>query len=287
MSRFKLLSASLFLVLFLALPVSALAYNPAILGESTTSAIPSIAPTVEGPGFILPDSKLFFLDRFKQKVRLFLAFRPEARAKVHVDVAGERLAELRLMLSRNNPKGISIALDGISGNLKDVDDEIYQAQLSGRDISNLAKTLNLSIKRLQDALDFLAVQATGDTAAQVNLAQSVAFKTKLRVTDSLPALEQQNELLDDLTRRAREQVQQSSDNSISIQNTLDELSKQTQIVATGSSQAKAARILQLQAVAIQQAKDAAAASQKAAAGFKQSADAIEELRATSTTTSAK
>lgn len=249
--------------------------------------MPSIAPTVEGPGFVLPDSKLFFLDRFKQKVRLFLAFRPEARAKVHADVAGERLAELRLMLSRNNPKGISIALSGISDNLKDVDDEIYQAQLSGRDIGNLAKTINLSIRRLQDALDFLAGQATGDVKVQVNLAQSVAFKTKLRVTDSLPAEEQQNELLDDLTRRAREQVQQSSDNSISIQNTLDELSKQTQIVATGSSQAKAARILQLQSVAIQQAKDAAAASQKAAAGFKQSADAIGELRATPAATTTK
>lgn len=287
MKRFGILSALLFLVLFLVLPTSTQAYNTAVLGEATTSAAPSIAPTVEGPGFILPDSKLFFLDRFKQALRLFLAFTPEEKAKVHAYVAGERLAELRIMLVRNNPKGISIALEGISENLKDVDDQIYQAQLSGRDIKALAKTLNLSIRRQQDALDSLALQVAGDVKAQVNLAQSVAFRTKLRVADSLPADEKQNELLDDLTRRAREQVQQSSDNSASIQITLDELNKQTQLVATGSSQAKAARILQLQSVAIQQAKDSAAASQRAAAGFKQSADAIDELRATPAATSTK
>jgi len=81
-------------------------------------------------------------------------------------------------------------------------------------------------------------------------------------------------------------VQQSSDNSAAIQITLDELSRQTQAVATGSSAVKAARILQLQSLAIQQAKEAAAASQRAATGFKQSADAISELRASPTPTSA-
>lgn len=287
MRRLVALVTSILVVLFLILPSSVSAYNSAVLGESTNSAVPSIAPTAEGPGFILPDSKLFFLDKLKQKVRLFLAFSPEDKAKVHADVAGERLAELRIMLARNNPKGIAIALAGISDNLKDVDDQIYQAQLSGRDIKVLAKELNLSIRRDQDALDSLAAQVSGDLKAQVNLAQSVAFKTKLRVADSLPIDEQQNELLDDLTRRAREQVQQSSDNSASIRITLDELSRQTQVVATGSSAAKAARILQLQSVAIQQAKDAAAASQKAAAGFKQSADAIDDLRATPAATTTK
>ncbi|MBI2195868.1 MAG: hypothetical protein HYU48_02385 [Candidatus Levybacteria bacterium] len=285
--RNKAFGISLFLVLFLVLPSSALAYNTAVLGDATSSAVPSIAPTAEGPGLILPDSKLFFLDELKQKVRLFLAFRPEAKAKVHADVAGERLAELRIMLARNDPKGVRIALAGLSENLAGASDQIYQAQLSGRDIKALAKAINLSIRRQQDALDSLAEQATGDLKAQVNLAQTVAFRAKLRVADSLPADEQQNELLDDLTRRARQQVQQSSDNSASIQITLDELNKQTQKVATGSSQSKAERIIQLQKVAIQQAKDAASSSQKAAAGFKQSSDAIGELRASGSTVSAE
>ncbi|MEX2013003.1 MAG: DUF5667 domain-containing protein [Candidatus Levyibacteriota bacterium] len=277
--RSKLIGIFLFLALLLVFPTSVFAYNTAILGESTSSAVPSIAPTAEGPGFILPDSKLFFLDKLKQRVRLILAFRSESKAKVHADVAGERLAELRLMLAKNNPKGISIALSGISENLQGVSDEIFRTQLSGRDIKTLAKTINLSVRRNQDALDSLAEQATGDLKAQVNLVQTVAFRTKLRIVDSLPQEEQQNELLDDLTRRARQQVQQSSDNSSSIQITLDELSRQTQAVATGSPAVKATRILQLQSVAIQQARDAAAAAQRAAAGFKQSADALNEIRA--------
>lgn len=212
-----------------------------------------------------------------------LAFLPEDKARVHVSIAGERLAELRIMLARGNQKGIRIDLSGISENLADVADDMSQAQLSGRDIKDLARTLNNSIKMDQDALDSLAAQVTGDLKAQVNLVQSVAFRAKLTAGDSLPADLQQNELLDDLTRRATEQVQLASDSAASIQNTLDELSKQTQLVATSSSKINAAKILQLQSVAIGQARSAATASENAAVSFKQAEDAINQLRAPQTT----
>lgn len=287
MSKFKLLLTSLFVALFLVIPSSVLAYNAAVLGEATPSASTDIGPTHSGPGLILPDSHFFFLDEWKQQLRLFFAFTPEHKAKVHMAIAGERLAELRIMLLRNNSKGIRVGLAGISSNLTDAADSLYQAQLSGRDVKELAKQINTGIKADQDVLDELAMQSTGDLRAQVNLAQSIAFKAKVRVEDALPNELKQTEILDDLVRRAAEQVQQSSDASDSIQITLDELNKQTEALATSSSKISTARILQLQAAAIAQAKAAAASSKNAAANFKDASEAINALRVKTASSSSK
>jgi hypothetical protein len=119
------------------------------------------------------------------------------------------------------------------------------------------------------------------------LAQSSAFEAKVRVEDGLPAELKQTEILDDLVRRAAEQVQQSSDASGSIQITLDELNKQTELMATSSSKINSVKILQLQAVAIAQAKAAAISAQSAAVNFKSASDAINQLRAAPATPSSK
>src|ERR1035437_4242316 len=42
-----------------------------VLGVASAPVL-SIPPTSDGPGLILPDSPLFFLDQIKQEVRLFL-----------------------------------------------------------------------------------------------------------------------------------------------------------------------------------------------------------------------
>ncbi len=287
MGNLKLLFASLFIVLFLVIPASAFAYNNAVLGEATPSATTDIGPTHSGPGLILPDSHFFFLDEWKQKLRLFFAFTPENKAKTHMAIAGERLAELRLMLLKNESKGIQVALASVSVNLMGAADNLYRAQLSGRDVRKLAEQINIDIKADQDILDSLASQSSGDLRAKVNLAQSVAFKAKVRVEDALPEDLRQTEILDDLVRRAKQQVLQSSDNAESIQVTLEELNKQTQKLATSSSKADAAKILQLQSAAIQQAKNAATSAQNAASNFKDASEAINALRANSATSSSK
>ena len=131
-------------VAFSASPVSA-NHLQDVLGVESKPTL-SIPATSEGPGLLLPDSLIFFLDQLKQEARLVLAFTPEQKAKVHNAVAGERLAELQLMLAKDSVKGIRIALTGISDNLREAAEDIAAAKLTGRNINLLAKDINDSIK---------------------------------------------------------------------------------------------------------------------------------------------
>src|SRR3989338_1846457 len=63
-----------------------------VLGVASAETL-SIPPTAEGPGLVLPDSPLFFLDRLKQEFRLILAFTPEQKAKIHSAEAALRLSD--------------------------------------------------------------------------------------------------------------------------------------------------------------------------------------------------
>ncbi len=162
-----LLSVSLTSVIVVLSSNSALAnHQEDVLGVASTPVL-SIPPTTEGPGLVLPDSPLFFLDKLKQKVRLFLAFTPEEKAKIHNAVAGERLAELQIMLARNNVPGVRTDLQGVSDNLKATSQDLNDANLTGRNISLLAKEINDSIKEKEQKLFVLENQATGEIKAQV------------------------------------------------------------------------------------------------------------------------
>jgi len=204
-----------------------------VLGASDSSSF-TIPPTVEGPGFILPDSPLFFLDRFKQSARLFFAFSPERRAKIRSDIAGERLAELRLMLKKNNEKGIQTALDGVSENLQDASREVAQAQLSGRNVSELAKTINTSMKEKQATLDTLDEQAKGPMKARVRAIQEAIRHSKVTVEDSLPEADLQNEIRDELNRNVNRNIKDASGLTVDLDRDIEVLNKQASHAAAKS-----------------------------------------------------
>jgi hypothetical protein len=176
-----------------------------VLGVASTDCL-SISPTAEGPGLVLPDSPLFFIDKIKQGFRLFLAFTPEQKAKIHNAIAGERLAELQLMLAKNNVAGIRTALQGVSDNSKAASEDLANAKLTGRNIDLLAKEINDSIKAKQATLTMLELKATGEIKAQV-LASKEALKiAKVRAEESLPADLMASETIDDLNQQIADNI---------------------------------------------------------------------------------
>lgn len=196
-----------------------------VLGESTTSAA-QIPPTVEGPGLILPDSPLFFLDQIKQSTRLLFAFSPENKAKVRADIAGERMAELRFMLAKKDKKGIDIALQGVVENLGKAAESLNQAQLTGRNVSSLAKDVNEKIKLKQEALDVLEATEDKEIKFKAKSAQEGLLKAKVSVEDSLPEDEIETEIEDDLHRIVEDEVEDASESAERIEHQLRELRKQ-------------------------------------------------------------
>lgn len=195
-----------------------------VLGVASAQIL-SIHPTSEGPGLILPDSPLFFLDRLKQEVRLLLAFTPEQKAKIHTAVAGERLAELQLMLAKNHVPGVRIALQGVSDNLKMASDDLAQAKLTGRNISLLAKSINDSIKEKQKTFSMLEKDATGEIKAQVHAAKESLKLSKIKVEDHLPADLLINEMEEDLRLEIDDNISNAAHSAVGINRAIDVLTR--------------------------------------------------------------
>lgn len=195
-----------------------------VLGTSTVSA--QIPPTVEGPGFILPDSPLFFLDKFKQRFRLIMAFTPETRSEVYKNIAGERMAELRLMIAKNNQSGIKTALDGVSENLKSASSSLSEAKLTGRNVELLAKKINDDIKLKRITLDILENGTVGEINARVVATQEAVDDAKTEVEDLLPESELENEIEESLEREIEDEVEEASESAEELELDLEDLKEE-------------------------------------------------------------
>ncbi|HKC14578.1 MAG TPA: DUF5667 domain-containing protein [Patescibacteria group bacterium] len=206
---------------------SAFAQEQAVLGVETQPAVmPSIPPTSEGPGLLLPDSPFFFLDKLKQKLRVKIAFTNENRAKVHASIAGERWAELRYMLARNNKDGVFFDLQGVSSNFDEASTDLSKAKFDGRDVAVLAKNLNLAIKEKQQVLDNLDKQSKGELSLEVRRVQASLLNSKLVVENLLPAEDLRNEVVWDLQRKIQMNLVQASESATFLKKDLDQLQKQ-------------------------------------------------------------
>ena len=218
------LSSLIFSFVLVFSPSASAHHRAQVLGEETTVS-PSISSTTEGPGILLPDSPLFFLDKLKQNLRLFLAFSPETKSKVYSAIAGERLAELQFMLAKNDERGIQIALSGVSENLKKAASNLTEAKLKGKDVKLLARATNTSIKDKQEKISNLEDQATGEFKAQVKAIKEAIKIAKIEVEDSLPEDELENEIEDALEEEIEDHIQVASDSAKGLEHAINVLSR--------------------------------------------------------------
>lgn len=224
LSFILVLASAIFLILVNSKDASA-THREDVLGDSTSASRLSLPSSAEGPGLILPDSPLFFLDSLKQNIRLFFAFSPSQKAKVHAAIAGERLAELQFMLAKNDSKGIRTALLGVSDNLKKAALDLSNAKLEGQDVKQLARTTNDSIKDKQEKLSLLEDKAKGELKAQVKTVKEALKAAKVEVEDNLPEDELENEIKDDIEDEIEDHTKVASDSAKGLAHAIDVLSK--------------------------------------------------------------
>lgn len=127
---------------------------------------------------LTPESTFYFLDRLGENLRQFFTFNPEARAKLQVEFAGERIAEIKIMIEKKgtNAKGLTIAESLLQANVAYAAEIVSEEKTSGKDVTTLAKTLNDEF----DAQDKLLEQTFKDAKAQLQ-AQRKEIKTNLLV----------------------------------------------------------------------------------------------------------
>ncbi len=225
MKNFILGIVGIFLLFLLSSSIALAHHRQDVLGEATEASNLSIPATSEGPGIILPNSPLFFLDELKQNLRLILAFNPETRSKVHAAIAGERLAELQFMLDKNNTKGIRIALLGVSDNFQKASENLTNARLSGRDVKLLAKAINESIKEKRDKLSVLEENADLELKAQVKAAREALKVAKVEVEDSLSDEEIEHEIEENLELEIEEHVKEVNKSNRGLERAINVLER--------------------------------------------------------------
>ena len=151
-----------------AMLVSSLLVGGAVFAQSPQVALPSAGLT--------PESSFYFLDRLGENLRQFFTFNPEAKAKLQIEFAGERIAEIKMIVEKKgvNAKGLAIAESLLQANVAYAAEIVSEEKVSGKDVSALAKTLNDEF----DARDKLLEQTFKDAKAQLK-AQRKEIKTKL------------------------------------------------------------------------------------------------------------
>lgn len=224
----------LFLLFFVFLISSSnnTAFAQSVLGSSDRNL--NIPPTIDGPGIFLPDSRLFFLDEIKQKIRLVLALTPQEKATVYKKIAGERMAEIRFMIARNNLSATRFGLIAMSDNFKNAADQLEVAKLSGNDISLLSKEINDDIKQRVSVIDELQMQSSGEMSALLRATSEGLMEAKVKTQNYLNDADLENEVAADLDRATQLDLYDARQSSADLRVSLDILQKQASEAAKRS-----------------------------------------------------
>jgi len=183
-----------------------------VLGMSTQSL--EVNQTIEGPGIFLPHSPFYFLDRFKQSVEVFFTFTPTDKAKIHHKIAGERAAELRAEIVKNQQKGADVALSDMLDNLDMSAQTLDEAKQKGSNVEELAMNFNESIKWKQEMLDLIEDQTKGEMKYKIKAAKNRLLRIKIKNGSLMPEDLYKRELDNDLRVLIEDRISDVSDSEI-------------------------------------------------------------------------
>ncbi len=228
------MSLVLILSFFILTPRAIANHKQLVLGESTPASQLTFPAVSSGPGLILPDSPLFFLDELKQQVRGFLAFTPEAKARLHADIAGERLAELRVMMSRNNQDAINETLSRLTSEVNASSINLSDAAARGTKMQKFAEDFNDAIKSERKILSDLSDQSTGVLKLQLLAANKALREAKVGVEDQLSEGQLKKEIQENLAEDISEGVKDAGSSASNLERELNELQFQASDAAKKS-----------------------------------------------------
>ncbi|MCR4330792.1 MAG: DUF5667 domain-containing protein [Patescibacteria group bacterium] len=114
--------------------------------NAQTSNMPSAGLT--------PESALYFFDRLGENLQEFFTFNKEAKAKLQIEFANERIAEIKILIETKGPetKGIEKAKVLLVGNIARAAEIVQEVKSSGEEVSALAKELDDEFDRQEQLL---------------------------------------------------------------------------------------------------------------------------------------
>jgi chromosome segregation ATPase len=228
MSNSKIVGIGVALFIFSGLSGGSLAYHQQdVLGDSTTAVAQiDFPPVTDGPGFILPDSPFYTLDRIFQKMKLSAAVSPEEKVKTRMLLIGERMAELRAMMVRKNTVGTQIALDELRSESEKLSYDLRDANGQGKDVKDLSKDINDRLALHRVFLTKVASQADPALSLQLVAANQSLLATKSTAEDFLPDEFLAQAMMDDLESEIEQDVLGVENSAMKLEKRLGKLEMQ-------------------------------------------------------------
>lgn len=100
----------------------------------------------------LPDDPLYQAKRQTETAQLNAAFDPLEKATLHTKYAGERLAEVKAIISKGKPEFAGGLIKDYEKAIGGATDEINRAQVQGRDVSEALAAVERSTKKHTEVL---------------------------------------------------------------------------------------------------------------------------------------
>lgn len=105
------------------------------------------------PGLV-PGNPFYFLDRIGEAVREFFTFNQEDKARLQLEFASERIAEIKIILETKgvNAPGLGIAQAILQANLEKASNIVESEQNRGRDVKEFAGEISDALAIQKEAL---------------------------------------------------------------------------------------------------------------------------------------
>lgn len=200
------------LILLIVSPRGAVASHGEVLGvENLTKNLNT--GLFEGPGILLPDSPLYFVDIWRDNLSLILAsFTPEKKAKLHLRIAAEKITEIKILIEEKGieARGLDTALSNITSNVSGARRVIERQKGLGADVRKLAEELNVTINEQKFALRVLQDAVDYPTSLKLLAAEKGMRLDEAEIEDELMQDLLQNEIRDEIAREIEKETQFAS-----------------------------------------------------------------------------
>jgi len=124
------------------------------------------AQELSGPG-LTPDNPFYRLDRFVERLQLFMVRDRVARVRLHLKFAEERLAEADNMVGKGKVELAEKLMREHEKEMNETDEEMEKAEIEGRNITELAEHVsNVSFRHISVLMRLLDNEATGQSTRE-------------------------------------------------------------------------------------------------------------------------
>ena len=137
-----------------------------------------------------PDSWIYGLDRAWERIRMFFTFDRADKAKLHLQFAGERLAEANEMVKRGKPEFVQDLMKDHEEEMNETEKKVEGLRGLGRNITALVEHVsNVTYKHilvLEEVLEKVPEQAKPAIERAINVSLKGHETAIIRLSENLP-----------------------------------------------------------------------------------------------------